>query len=148
MLFREINNSNYHIVCFEDIDRCELLVNSSESNEVSNGLKTLLNELDGINEAYKRITIFTANDKSKIESIDALCRPGRIDKIIEISNCNAKQLNDIFNHYTDSQTKLELKELDFAISPANAIKLILVDTMITAEQYIEKLEQYKKSVVK
>jgi SpoVK/Ycf46/Vps4 family AAA+-type ATPase len=142
------NNGDYHIVCFEDIDRCSFLqqptrdyyISSETNNENLNCLRTLLNELDGINEGNKRITIFTANDSSIIENIDALCRPGRIDKKIEIGHCDAKQLNDIYNHYTETNDKLELNELNEKITPANAIKTILSNNIISKEVYIKELK--------
>jgi SpoVK/Ycf46/Vps4 family AAA+-type ATPase len=162
LIFKGFQNTNdYHMVCFEDIDRCSFLKNKKNNghNIVYNNyaeqqnnstkktldddcLRTLLNELDGIVEGSKRITIFTANETYALDNIDALCRPGRIDKKIEIGNCDYEQLNNIFNHYTSSDTRLELTGLDVDanISPANAIKTILSDVNISKDDFIEKLK--------
>jgi ATP-dependent Zn protease len=140
-----INVNNYHIVCFEDIDRCDMFKNFNQrdylqGDTIRNGLRTLLNELDGIAEGNKRITIFTANDTSIIDTIDALCRPGRIDKKIEIGYCDNNQLKKLFNHYTDSNTNLELNVLNKQITPATVLKIILSDSLITGDDFKRKLE--------
>lgn len=148
-LFRGFHNTNsYHIVCFEDIDRCGMFKKKNPNfhymyNETSPCIRAFLNELDGISEGNKRITIFTANDTSVIDQTEALCRPGRIDKKIEVGNCDHIQLNELFNHYTCSCTNLELNKLDKEITPAEAIKLILEDTKITSDEFKTKLDLHE-----
>jgi ATP-dependent 26S proteasome regulatory subunit len=131
----------YHIICFEDIDRCpmfkkEAYLRSYDYNS-SVGLRTLLNELDGVVEGNKRITIFTANDISVIEQIDALCRPGRIDKKIEMGYCDTDQICKIFNHYTESNSLLVINKTEtiITITPANLIKIILSDTKMLSDDF-------------
>jgi len=148
-IFRGINSvNNYHIICFEDIDRSNIFTGDigrdyygfNQTNKIKNEcLRTLLNELDGIVEGNKRIIIFTANDETKISAIDALCRPGRIDKKVEIGYCDFQQLNALYNHYTSTNEKLNIVSLTEKITPANAIKILLSDVSITAQQFLEKL---------
>jgi SpoVK/Ycf46/Vps4 family AAA+-type ATPase len=156
-IFRGLNNDdNYHIVCFEDIDRSDMFKNlknltlnthngygynhnnndDKTKNNAGNKLRTLLNELDGIVEGNKRITIFTSNDSSIIEQIDALCRPGRIDKKIEITYCDAQQLSDIYNHFTCSGEKIFIDELNISITPANAVKIMLSNTNLKPNEFL------------
>ena len=145
-IFRGLNNDdNFHIVCFEDIDRSEIFkkiqnyniyYNNDNNNNVGNQLRTLLNELDGIIEGNKRITIFTSNDSSIIEKIEALCRPGRIDKKIEITYCDAQQLCDIYNHYTCSNEKLNIDKISTNITPALAVKIILSNTYLKSDEFL------------
>mgnify|MGYP003385865838 CR=1 FL=1 len=151
-LFRGFHNTNsYHIVCFEDIDRCSMFKKKPDPRYFygdptpSPCIRAFLNELDGISEGNKRITIFTANDTSVIDQTEALCRPGRIDKKIEVGYCDYTQLNELFNHYTCSNTKLELSKLDKNITPAEAIKLILEDNLITSDEFKTKLDLHTEA---
>ena len=141
-LFKGFHNTNsHHIVCFEDIDRCEMFKKPKYCRfyDEPTNIRAFLNELDGISEGNKRITIFTANDTSVIDTISALCRPGRIDKKIEIGYCDHDQLNRLFNHYTCSNTTLDLDKLDIEITPADTIKLLLSDSKMTSDEFKCKL---------
>jgi hypothetical protein len=154
-IFRGFDSTHsYHIICFEDIDRCEMLKKplryyDSDANANSNiGIRTFLNELDGIVEGNKRITVFTANSTSVLESIEALCRPGRIDKKIEVSFCDAEQLIRIYLHYTKLEIRLEdhkkfiitQEEISTKkITPAYAVKIILSNPLITIDEFKIKL---------
>jgi hypothetical protein len=143
-IFRGFDSiTNYHIICFEDIDRCPMFIPNFRYDDPNNatGLRTLLNELDGIVEGNKRITFFTANNLNIIDKIDALCRPGRIDKKIEIGYCDRDQLSRIFNHYTTSNTTLVIdEEIPFKITPATAVKTILSDTSMSSFMFTQKLQ--------
>jgi len=151
-IFRGFDSAHsYHIICFEDIDRCPMLKKpnsyyDSETTANSNiGIRTFLNELDGIVEGNKRITVFTANSTSVLDSIEALCRPGRIDKKIEVGFCDAEQLIRIYLHYT----QLEQEQTEFIITqeeiitkkitPAHAVKIILSNPLITLDEFKIKL---------
>jgi len=152
-IFRGFDSAHsYHIICFEDIDRCPMLKNPSgyyddRPDANSNiGIRTFLNELDGIIEGNKRITVFTANSTTVLDSIEALCRPGRIDKKIEVGFCDAEQLEKIYLHYT----KLGVQDnIDYVISqdaintkkitPAHAVKIILSNPFVTLDEFKSKL---------
>jgi hypothetical protein len=70
------------MVCFEDIDRCAFFQKKYYEYGAKNRsiVRNFLNELDGIIENPKRITIITVNDKTVIENIHAMIRPGRINQ--------------------------------------------------------------------
>lgn len=153
-IFRGFDSAHsYHIICFEDIDRCPMFKKSSgyygdSTDPNSNpGIRTFLNELDGIVEGNKRITVFTANSTSVLDSIEALCRPGRIDKKIEIGYCDATQLTQIYLHYTQAGIINEAQDLTFSqdefagkkITPAHAVKIILSNPLITFDEFKNKL---------
>ena len=140
------NADNYHVVCFEDIDRCDMFKNLNNKygygyvNPYNDSLRTLLNELDGVVEGNKRLTIFTANDTSIIDTIEALCRPGRIDKKIEIGNCTFDQLNGLYNHYTLSGQTLDLSSLDIVVTPASVIKILLAHPFDLPNAFMERIK--------
>lgn len=137
------NNNGYHIVCFEDIDRCAFLYDKYHRN--NNLVRTFLNELDGVIETPKRITILTVNDKSVIENTPALCRPGRLDKQVELGYCDADQVCRLYNHYTDSGQKLELKSLEGEmVTPAQVVKHILSDPKMSPEDFVRNFKTVSK----
>jgi SpoVK/Ycf46/Vps4 family AAA+-type ATPase len=144
-IFRGFDSAHsFHIICFEDIDRCPMFKPKGYYDEPDPnnnlGVRTLLNELDGIIEGNKRITVFTANSTSVLDKIEALCRPGRIDKKIEVGYCDVDQLSRLFAHYTQSDSKLEgLETISAKITPAHAVKTILSNPLMTGEEFKEKL---------
>lgn len=146
-IFRGFDSAHsYHIICFEDIDRCPMFkkpngyygeVIDSNSNP---GIRTFLNELDGIVEGNKRITVFTANSTQVLDSIEALCRPGRIDRKVEIGFCDSEQLERIYSHYSKTGMVLNLpQEIQQKITPANAVKILLGNPTIEPEEFKVKL---------
>ncbi len=146
-IFRGFDSAHsFHIICFEDIDRCPMFKSRGyydDSDPNGNlGVRTLLNELDGIIEGNKRITVFTANSTTVIDKIEALCRPGRIDKKIEVGYCDSNQLTRLFSHYSNSDN-LELEQIEMnpntKITPAHAVKTILSNPLMTVNEFKEKL---------
>ena len=72
---KEDSCKGYHIVCFEDFDKCSRL-------DSKDFIRVYLNESDGVTESSKRITIFTVNDNSFLKKIPALTRVARIDRTV------------------------------------------------------------------
>jgi SpoVK/Ycf46/Vps4 family AAA+-type ATPase len=141
------NSSGYHLMCFEDIDRCEFLKEAGNRwNEQSDKLGTFINELDGVIEIPKRITFFTANNHHIITRLPALIRPGRIDKNIELGYCTTSQLNRLYNHYTRSGKKLELNKTNIEITPAQFVKHILIHPEWTPEMFMENIDILKQEI--
>ena len=139
-LFNGIHNSKgFHIICFEDIDRCEHILERD-----SDFIRFFINELDGVVETTKRITFFTTNDKSVLERIPALMRVGRIDKKVELTYCTDEQIVRLFNHYSYSEEKLELKEFNIQITPAEMVDVILNNNNISPYEFELKLKNYEK----
>lgn len=148
MVFQGTRNcSDYHMVIFEDVDRCEFLSGNYRCQNNEETIRTLLNEFDGVLETPKRITILTANDKSPIEAIPALIRPGRIDKLINLDYCDVSQLNRLYNHFAASDQKSCLDSVKFKVAPAQVVKFILSNPMITPEEFESKLEEIGKITV-
>lgn len=120
-------NSNY-ILCFEDVDR------SSMFDTNSNGITgdCMLNVLDGITESYGRIVVMTVNNLDRIMKYkyksynfsDALLRPGRIDKIIEIGYVDNYQLEKMIKIFYDVDATIPFDMLDKKITPAHAVNLM------------------------
>ena len=117
-IFRDIvdfsTKGEPYIVLLEDFENTQLfknfenntIVQSTETDKkekkeviVNNtiNMNTLLNQIDGINEAYGQILIMTSNDADRITKYKALVRPGRIDKIIEFGTCDLKQVVSMYN---------------------------------------------------
>lgn len=120
-LINSINSyvgNNKHMVIYEDIDRTTFF---AEKYRTELTMNCLLNILDGVDEAYGRITVMTANNISNIVSNDALIRPGRIDKIVELSFCTDVQLSQIMKLYYDKEFNIVNS---IKITPAKVIQYI------------------------
>ncbi len=123
-----VGNKPY-ILALEDFDRCKLFEsdrwgNSTNDKRISFG--TILNELDGVSETYGRILIITSNDKNKfnnVSGIDALFRPGRVDKQIELIHCTNKQIQSIVNQFTGFELEID-KIGNEKVTPAQLISLL------------------------
>lgn len=142
--------TNYHMLVFEDIDRCNLFTDINTGyveSSTRSTIRTFLNELDGVLEVSRRITILTANNLSILESIPALIRPGRIDKIIKLDYCDLDQLNEIYNHFTSTGQTSTIKSLDKQITPAQVIKYILSNPLVTSEELEIKLSEIAKITI-
>ena len=141
-LFKGIHNSKgFHIICFEDIDRCSQI----KYDDVE-FIRFFINELDGLIETTKRITFFTANEQKILEEIPGLMRVGRVDKKVEMTYCTDEQIVRLFNHYSGSEEKLMKKEFNIQITPAETVDLILSDTNITPTDFKLKLNNYEKVI--
>lgn len=149
-IFRGTQNNGYHIVCLEDIDRCQFIVNKYNDSKDISLLRTLINELDGVIETSKRLTFLTVNDKEIVERHSALCRPGRIDKIIDLDYCDAIQTSKLYNHFTETKEYLELdsNSFNYKITPAQVVKYILNNPTIGTEQFKKELNSISNISVK
>ena len=132
------NSKGFHILCFEDIDRCYKIL-----EEDAEFIRCFINELDGLVETTKRITFFTVNNKLIIERIPALMRVGRIDKKVELSYCNNEQIVRLFNHYSSSKDKLTFQDFKTELTPAEVVDIILTDNIMSPNDFKFKLEKYK-----
>ena len=116
-----IQENNPYILCIEDIERCkffsgarhipitgcydlstnsyDLMGNKTKTNSITPD--ALLNVLDGLVDNYGQIIMVTTNNLDKIKKLyidgvnfsDALLRPGRVDKVVEITYIDQDQLN-------------------------------------------------------
>jgi SpoVK/Ycf46/Vps4 family AAA+-type ATPase len=85
------NNENKNI-----IDMKKIIMSMPINDELT--LDYVLNIFDGVMELYDAMIIFTTN--VKIDNFDpALIRPGRIDTILEMKECNWNIVLDMLQHY-------------------------------------------------
>ena len=122
-IYDQIGLSERHLVLMEDIDRCDLFCRRYNSAIT---MDSLLNMLDGVGGAYARITIMTANDIRDLQNVEGLLRPGRIDRIIELSNCTDDQIRGIIAlNFDKKPEEVKIKE-GIKINPANLNKIIQI----------------------
>lgn len=101
-LLSEVEDSS--IVLLEDVD-CLLKIQREDSDTAMPSLSNLLNALDGLVTKRGTIVIMTTNHPEKLD--EALRRPGRMDVVIEFTNCNRQQLNQLFTKfYEDAPSEL------------------------------------------
>lgn len=114
-----------YMVVFEDIDRSKMFKGWHYGEEKVT-MDCFLNVLDGVDEYHGRITILTSNDIEKVNKHKALMRPGRIDTIVELSECTIPQISQIL-HFFFNQSDASTYHLDetILITPAQLIQLIL-----------------------
>lgn len=115
-----------HIVLFEDFDR---FLKSKNSSNVSQD--SILNFLDGIEEAHGRIVIITTNDKTTVCNIPSLVRPGRIDKVINIPRCSLEQIRRTIDFYYEEEENSNEDKIDVKID---------VNIKITTAQLMQLLQ--------
>lgn len=93
-----------HIVIYEDIDRSSLFnyyYNYHNDTKSKITQDCFLNIIDGIDECYGRITFLTTNDITRVNSVKALLRPGRIDVQVHVTYCDSDQITRIIDNYCD-----------------------------------------------
>lgn len=90
-----------HILAIEDLDRSTFFLRNrgrysntpDPKKEITDD--ALLNLLDGIVSPHGRLTFLTTNNLDIVQKLPALIRPGRVDQIIHLDHCDAKQLRAI-----------------------------------------------------
>lgn len=152
-----IANRQMHVVVFEDIDRSHVFNSRYARKTITDDC--ILNILDGLDEGYGRITVLTTNNLDILKSLQSLVRPGRIDRLINITFCTYQQLNQIMNLYLDIELSNEIKS-NVKITPAKLIQIItflndtdkvidLLNKYIDFSQFdIEKLLIHKNTLTK
>lgn len=118
-----ITPNERHILLLEDFDRSELFKRWGGNSYIT--MDCILDVLDARG-ANGRITFLTANDMDKIknnDAFDAMFRPGRIDRIIEINHCSIDQIRRILNLYFDNEDEFDLNE-NIKVTVAELNKII------------------------
>ena len=124
----------------------------------NNSLNTLLNILDGLNEAADRVIIMTSNHPEKLDK--ALTRSGRIDINMEFKNASCKEIAEIVCHFWELPDSISInfsvpEEWSRALSAADVVNVCrsckcvgdvgdAMDTRIKADQERERLEKEAK----
>ena len=80
----------------ESLLRSQWLSSSCGGKDALN-LAGLLNVLDGVVDTPDRIIIMTTNHPEKLDA--ALVRPGRIDRVLHLSNINAEDAKNMMQYY-------------------------------------------------
>lgn len=113
-----------YILAIEDFDRHDMFANSWKYNNTDKKvtLQCLLNIIDGVVESHGRILIITCNDKEPIEKINALVRPGRIDRLIEIGYLDGYQTGRLIDNYFNVNLKILDENVEQNVTPAQLIK--------------------------
>lgn len=113
-------NSPY-ILCIEDIERCKFFTDTQNNTDPFNQSITpdgFLNMMDGLVDNYGQIIMVTTNNLDKIKNFyidginfsEALLRPGRIDKFIEITYIDQDQLNQICQQFYHQDAPLIIND--------------------------------------
>jgi SpoVK/Ycf46/Vps4 family AAA+-type ATPase len=126
MAMSEINSfmtsDQKYLLVMEDIDRAAMFKDKWYRGNLTSDC--LLNILDGVDENYGRITIMTANDFDIMIKTKAMIRPGRIDRLVNITYCTKDQVTTILEFYFESNN-IDIDD-NIIISPAKLIQLILI----------------------
>lgn len=86
-------------------------------------LSDILNIIDGVLETPGRILILTSNFPEKLDT--ALLRPGRIDLIVNFKECNATQLQEMFEHFYNTKFTFDYSLIENVHTPAYVQEIFL-----------------------
>jgi AAA+ superfamily predicted ATPase len=138
-IYDYIGMSERHIVLMEDIDRCALFDRYNRDTRVT--MDAFLNMLDGIDGTHGRITIMTANEIDSLVCVKGLLRPGRIDRKIELTNCDDLQIRKILALNFDKNIE-DVKVDGVKTTPASLNKLIqIIDDFDLIVKYLETYKE-------
>jgi len=123
----EIGENTRYIFAIEDFDRTRVMKDwTNRWSQPKISISCFLNAIDGVVESHGRILIITANNPENITDIEALVRPGRIDKITEIGYCTDDQFISLIENFYGipfpHRDEFSIKEEK--ITPAQVIKLL------------------------
>nr|QBK87319.1 MAG: AAA family ATPase [Marseillevirus LCMAC201] len=121
----ELTGNRPYILALEDFDRAALFDSWRNSTKLSIG--NILNELDGVCETFGRLLFITANTRERFNNqpgIDALFRPGRIDKEIQLDYCDKYQLERMVQHFSGVELKLPSSVVLNQLTPAKVISVL------------------------
>lgn len=126
-LVTEINyraQDKRHALVFEDVDRTNMFETRHWTRRSKITMDCFLNVLDGIVESYGRLLFLTANCIDELRAVEsnALMRPGRIDRVVEISHCDADQVQRMMQHFYDAE--IGDVELGAPVTAAQVVQLM------------------------
>lgn len=132
-IYKHVKLGKLYMIILEDIDKA-----SCFRWEI--GSSRMLNLLDGIEESHGRIFILTTNNLKSLSSEDALIRPGRIDKIVNVTHCDNNQIINIHKHFIDNFDENNfILNKNIKVTPATLVKNITV-----AESFYKTPEDIQK----
>jgi len=108
----EMEKRENAVFVFEDFD--SFAIERDKNTGPNQILQTLLNVLDGIDTIDKVVSIFTTNHIENIDS--AMLRPGRIDKVFELSLPTENDIREFFNMYLKDYSEMYEDILEVILS--------------------------------
>lgn len=123
------------VIIVEDIDGYDVAVDRDATSNVT--IAALLNAFDGSLTPNGCIIVFTSNHFEHLD--EALLRPGRIDKIIEIGYLDTPQFKKLVKIMGDVEVDFEIQP---NITPAMVLGIVK-DHLDTPELLAEALEVFK-----
>jgi hypothetical protein len=114
-----LSRGQRYILSLEDIDRAEMF-DRYGSRKVT--VDCLLNVLDGLAESYGRLLFLSANDTAPLQAVPALLRPGRVDRVVEVTYVTASQFCAMLQHFY--QQPFSVAAVPPALSPAQVINVL------------------------
>jgi SpoVK/Ycf46/Vps4 family AAA+-type ATPase len=129
-----------YLLIFEDVDRAAMFANRWNTKITTD---CFLNVLDGIDESYGRICIMTTNDLTILKNMKSMVRPGRIDRLVNVTYCTNSQITRILNfHFEQSEFNI-LPEVK--ITPAILTQIILImNDPVKIQNYLNKQIDFTK----
>ena len=114
-----LSRGQRYILSLEDIDRADIF---QHYHRTSVTMDCFLNVLDGITESYGRLLFLSANDAKPLYKVEALMRPGRVDKSIEVTFVTASQLAAMLEHFY--RKSFTIAEVPSGLPPAQVINVL------------------------
>ena len=151
-IFRKARQAAPCIIFLDELDSLapSRSSGSSDSNVTERVVSQLLTEIDGLEELHDVLIIGATNRVDLIDS--ALLRPGRFDRIIEVSLPDTKGRENIFKIHTRKKPLAEgidfakLVQLTNGFSGAEIEGLCNRAAMSSIRRYVDKKEKNVKSI--
>ena len=131
-----LSRGQRYILSLEDVDRADLFSQWPQNRKLTRDC--FLNVIDGIAESFGRLLFLSANNVEPLHRVQALMRPGRVDKTIEMTFVTVSQFNAMLAHFY--QRAFQLEAVPNNLSPAKIIN-VLQRWPTDADSAIEQLLQ-------
>ena len=149
-IFRKARQAAPCIIFLDEVDALVPRRGSSESHVTESVVSQILTEIDGLEELHNVLIIGATN---RLDIVDeALLRPGRFDRIIEVPNPDTKGRQQIFEIHTKKKplandVKIEkLVELTVGFSGAEIGAVANRAAMAALKQYVSGNSQNIKEI--
>ena len=129
-----------HVVCIEDADRMGVFAGGYH-NRTNLTVRAVMNFLDGVVETRGRVVVVTANTPEILTAHSALTRPGRIDKVVELGECEDAQAVALARLFHPTLAVADAGTLRQKATPAAFIAALLgVDTQAGVDELFDVSE--------
>jgi len=118
---------------------------SREDKKSTLTLSGILNAIDGgMIQTHGQILIMTTNHPEKLDP--ALLRPGRIDRHMEFSHCDAGQIESLFVNFFDNPPPLPHPKEYKKVSPAEIVQIFLSNRLNPEKAWADVVAKYSSPV--